>query len=97
VLQQLDLAQGALGENLLAEHIGDLLDSHSLVRLTVYCSTVVVLLPMGSLSLAKRISMMVAGSFKIARHMRGAKRATGLEECWKLTRQYRRLPGRAPW
>lgn len=53
VLQQLDLAQSALGENLLAKNIGDLFDSDALVRLSVYRSAVVVLLPMGSLSLAK--------------------------------------------
>jgi hypothetical protein len=32
VLQQLDLAQGALGQNLLAEDIGDLLDGDALAR-----------------------------------------------------------------
>lgn len=53
VLQQLDLAQSALGENLLAKNIGDLFDSDALVRLSVYRRAVVVLLPMGSLSLAK--------------------------------------------
>lgn len=35
VLQQLDLAQGALGEDFLAEHIGDLLDGDALARLVV--------------------------------------------------------------
>ena len=35
VLQQLDLAQGALGENLFAEDIGDLLDGYTLARLVV--------------------------------------------------------------
>lgn len=53
VLQQLDLAQSALGENLLAENIGNLFDGDALVRLSVYCSAVIVLLPMGSFSLAK--------------------------------------------
>ena len=32
MLQQLDLAQGALGQNLLAEDIGDLLDGDALAR-----------------------------------------------------------------
>lgn len=35
VLKQLDLAQSALGENLLAEDIGDLLDGHAFVGLGV--------------------------------------------------------------
>lgn len=35
VLQELDLAQGALGQDLLAEYIGDLLDSNTLVGLVV--------------------------------------------------------------
>jgi hypothetical protein len=35
VLEQLDLAQGALGQDLLAEDIGDLLDGNALVRLVV--------------------------------------------------------------
>jgi hypothetical protein len=36
VLEKLDLAQGALGQDLLAEHIGDLLDGDALVRLVVH-------------------------------------------------------------
>ena len=36
VLEQLDLAQCALCQNLLAEDIGDLLDGHALVCLVVY-------------------------------------------------------------
>lgn len=39
VLQELDLAQGALGQNLLAEHIGDLLDGNTLVGLVVHRGT----------------------------------------------------------
>jgi hypothetical protein len=39
VSQQLDLAQGALGQDLLAEDIGNLLDSDALVRLVVYGGT----------------------------------------------------------
>lgn len=35
VLQELYLAQGPLGQNLLAEDIGDLLDSNTLVGLVV--------------------------------------------------------------
>lgn len=53
VLQQLDLAQSALGENLLAKDIGDLFDSDALVGLSVYRGAVIVVLPMGSLSSAK--------------------------------------------
>lgn len=40
VLQQLDLSQGPFGQNLLAEHIGDLLDSDTLARLSVGGRTV---------------------------------------------------------
>lgn len=36
VLQQLDLAKSSLGENLLAEDIGDLLDGNAFVGLVVY-------------------------------------------------------------
>lgn len=39
VLQQLDLSQGSLGENLLAEHIGNFLDGNSLGGLVVNGST----------------------------------------------------------
>jgi hypothetical protein len=35
VLEQLDLAQGALGQNFLAKNIGDLLDCDALVGLLV--------------------------------------------------------------
>lgn len=37
VLEELDLSQGPLGQDLLAEDIGDLLDSHALVGLVVDC------------------------------------------------------------
>jgi hypothetical protein len=40
VLQQLDLAQRALGQDLLAEDIGDLLDGHAFARLVVGRRTV---------------------------------------------------------
>lgn len=40
VLEQLDLAQSPLGEDLLAEHIGDLLDGHALAGLNVGRGTV---------------------------------------------------------
>lgn len=40
VLEQLDFAQGALGQNLFAENICDFLDSDTLVRLIVDCGTV---------------------------------------------------------
>lgn len=40
MLQQLDFAQGALGQNLLAKDIGDFLDGNSLVGLVVDGSTV---------------------------------------------------------
>lgn len=36
VLKQLDFAKSALGENLLAEYIGDFLDSNTFVRLVVH-------------------------------------------------------------
>ena len=35
VLQQFDLAQGTLGQDLLAKHIGDLLDGHPFPRCIV--------------------------------------------------------------
>jgi hypothetical protein len=40
MLQQLDLAQSALSQNLLAKNICDLLDSHALVGLAVHGSAV---------------------------------------------------------
>lgn len=40
VLKELDLAQGALGQDLLAEDIGDLLDSDTLVGLVVHRGTI---------------------------------------------------------
>lgn len=39
MLEELDFAQSALGENLLAEDIGDLLDGNAFVCLIVYGST----------------------------------------------------------
>lgn len=39
VLQQLDLAQGALGENLFAEDICDLFDSDTVVGLVIHGGT----------------------------------------------------------
>lgn len=39
VLEKLDLAQGALGENLLAKDIGNLLDGDALVGLVVHGGT----------------------------------------------------------
>lgn len=39
VLQQLDLSQRSLGENLLAEDIGDLLDCYAFAGLIVCCRT----------------------------------------------------------
>ena len=42
VLQQLDLAQGALGQDLLAEDIGDLLDGYTFTGLVVGSSAVYV-------------------------------------------------------
>ena len=40
VLQQLDLAKGSLGQNLLAKNIGDLLDGDALVGLVVHGGTI---------------------------------------------------------
>lgn len=40
MLQELDLAQGALGQNLLAEDIGDFLDGNTLVGLVIDRSTI---------------------------------------------------------
>ena len=40
VLEELDLAQGALGEDLFAEDIGNLFDGDALVCLVVYGRTV---------------------------------------------------------
>jgi hypothetical protein len=43
VLQELDLAQGALGQDLLAEDIGDLLDGNTLVGLVIHGRAITVL------------------------------------------------------
>jgi hypothetical protein len=40
VLQELDLAQGALGQDLFAKDIGDLLDGHAVVRQVIHGSAV---------------------------------------------------------
>lgn len=40
VLEQLYLSQGSFREDLLAEDIGDLLDSHAITSLDVGCRTV---------------------------------------------------------
>lgn len=42
VLEELYLAQCSLGQNLLAEHIGNLLDSDTLVGLVVHSGTIAV-------------------------------------------------------
>jgi hypothetical protein len=39
VLEQLDFAQSALCENLLAEDIGDLLDGNTFLSLVIRCGT----------------------------------------------------------
>ena len=39
VLEELDLAQGSLGENLLAENIGDFLDGNAFAGLGIGCGT----------------------------------------------------------
>ena len=39
VLEKLDFAQGALGENLLAKDIGNLLNGDALVRLVIHSGT----------------------------------------------------------
>lgn len=39
VLQQLDFSQGALGQDLLAENIGDLFDGDTITSYTVLCGT----------------------------------------------------------
>jgi hypothetical protein len=58
VLQQLDLAQGALGEDLLAKDIGNLFDGDALVGLSVNRGAVIEFL---SLAKKKLISMMAVG------------------------------------
>lgn len=40
MLQELDFAQSALGQDLLAEDIGNLLDRDALIRLIVHCCAV---------------------------------------------------------
>ena len=47
VLQQLDLAQGALGQDLLAEDIGDLLDCNFIGHYRLFCDRVWGCLEMG--------------------------------------------------
>lgn len=39
VLQQLDFSQGALGQDLLAEHVGNLLDGDAITRDIIVCGT----------------------------------------------------------
>jgi hypothetical protein len=39
VLEELDLAQGSLGQDLLAEYIGDFLDGNTFASLGVGCGT----------------------------------------------------------
>lgn len=39
VLEELDLAQGSLGKNLLAENIGDFLNGNAFAGLSVGCGT----------------------------------------------------------
>lgn len=63
VLQQLDLAQGALGENLLAEDIGDLFDGDTLVGLSVDRGAV-----LEFLSLAKKIDLDDGGGEAPSQH-----------------------------
>lgn len=41
VLQQFNLSQGSLGENLLAEDIGDFLDCYAFASLVVCCCTAI--------------------------------------------------------
>lgn len=72
MLQQLDLAQSALGEDLLAEDIGDLLDGHALVRLVVNRGAVV-RAPIRSWLLASRAvdGIVAAGGFRKVADKRG--------------------------
>jgi hypothetical protein len=96
VLQQLDLAQSALGENLLAENIGNLFDGDTLVCLSIDRSAVIEFLSSAKKK-KKLISMMAVGRLQasIAGDMRrqdyaGCKRG-------QLTRRFRTRPGRVPW
>jgi hypothetical protein len=57
VLQQLDLAQGSLGQDLFAEDIGDLLDGDTLARLVV-----------GGGAVDDTISMLCAGGRRVDPH-----------------------------
>lgn len=95
VLQQLDLAQGALGEDLLAEDIGNLFDGDALVGLSVDRGAVI-----ESLSLAKKlISMMAVGRGSKPASIAGDKYRQQYAGCKRrqLTRQFHTLPGQAPW
>jgi hypothetical protein len=65
VLQQLDLAQSALGENLLAENIGNLFDGDTLVCLSIDRSAVIEIL-----SSAKKIDLDDGGGEAPSQHSR---------------------------
>ena len=86
VLQELDLAQGALGQDLLAEHIGDLLDGDALVRLVVHGGAVIE----GVVSAISRASQ-EEGQFW------GWAGRGNLHLGGRHTKQYRRRPGQALW
>lgn len=88
VLEQLDLAQGALGENLLAKDICNLLDGDALVGLVVDGSA-------ASPDEAGLSSAKCGGVEEGEKEIEGSSGSTRDEE--QLTRRYHRRPVQAPW
>lgn len=83
MLQEFDLAQGALGQDFLAEDIGDFLDGNTLVGLIINSSTIrrlIVVSYFVGILLIRCSSRKGEGKGNVALH----------------TKQYHKLPGRAP-
>lgn len=76
VLKELYLAQCSLGQNLLAEHVGNLLDSDALVGLVVHSGTIAV-------------ESRTVSPNPIQRSKNAQQRNAGLG---RLTRQYHKRP-----
>lgn len=96
VLEQLDLAQGALGQNLLAKNICDLLDGDALVGLVVDGGTE----RRGYRQQLRRGRKTRQKSFRVAAAAQRIRIQCVCHEqtgCVKLTRRYRKLPDQAPW
>lgn len=95
VLQQLDLAQGALGQNLLAEDIGNLFDGNTFIGLVVDGGTI----DGGLISIRPRWlrCALLCCSWR-GRVVAGwMDRPALVSKASIRTRRYHRLPGPTPW